>query len=64
MHPEPASDKARAAPSPIVLRFQLDNARLQHSSHGYRVKEVPVESVRLGFEIWNMADQGMHWTWG
>ena len=58
MHPEPASDKARAAPSPIVLRFQLDDARLQHSSHGYRVKEVPVESVRLGFEIWNMADQG------
>ncbi len=56
MRPERGSGKARTAPSPIVLRFQLDDAHFQPSSHGYRVKEVPVGKVRLGFEIWNLAD--------
>jgi len=49
--------EARGAPSPIVLRFQLDDSRFHPSSRGYLVKDVPVGKVRLGFEIWNLADR-------
>ena len=57
MRPALASVETRGAPSPIVLRFQLDDSRFHPSSRGYLVKDVPVGKVRLGFEIWNLADR-------
>jgi hypothetical protein len=52
-----ASQAVRGAPSQIVLRFQLDAAHHQASSRGYRVKQAPAGTVRLGFDVWNLADQ-------
>ena len=57
MNPGTAKDEIRGTPSPIVLRFQLDDSRFQPSSHGYRVKDVPVGKTRLAFEVWNLADR-------
>jgi len=52
-----ASEVFRSAPSPIVVRFQLDADRFQPSSKGYRVKDAPAGTVRLRFDVWNLADQ-------
>jgi len=57
IRPTSAGVKARGAPSPIVLRFQLDDSRFHPSSRGYLVKDAPMGKVRLGFEIWNLADR-------
>ncbi len=56
MNPGTVKTEARGTPSPIVLRFKLDDSRYQPSSHGYRIKDVPVGQTRLAFEVWNLAD--------
>ncbi len=57
MRPSSAGVEARGAPAPIVLRLQLDDSHFHPSSRGYLVKDVPVGKVRLGFDIWNLADR-------
>ncbi|MGC8638857.1 MAG: hypothetical protein ACP5XB_03135 [Isosphaeraceae bacterium] len=54
---EGTREAARPAPSPIVLRLRLDEARLQPSARGYRIKEQPAGSLPLAFEVWNLGDK-------
>jgi Glycosyl hydrolase catalytic core len=50
-------EAARPAPSPIVLRLRLDEARFQPSARGYRMKGEPGAPLPLTFEVWNLGDQ-------
>jgi len=44
-----------AAPSPIVLRFQLDPAALAHKPEGYRVKAIPPGMLTVRVRAFNLS---------
>jgi len=48
---------SRTAPSPIVLRYQLDPALLDAGSDGYRLKAEAPGELSLGVRAFNLSDQ-------